>query len=119
MPEEVKPKTTKAKASEPKVEEVAAVEEVVVPVEPKVELIEETLPEPTPEPEPPVEPAPVSEPEPKPEDVEVEAMGKRGRKSKAELAEQYKHEFETKLSNEPQFEVQFREELAEKLAKLK
>lgn len=65
----------------------------------------------------------IAEPEPveveSSADIEVEAMGKRGRRSKSELEARYRHEFEVALSNEPQFEVQLRDQLREKLSKLK
>lgn len=108
MAEETKTKTSSR----------SKVEKPIVPVVETVVVAEETI-----------ETVPTSEiqeviaePEPVVEssaDVELEAMGKRGRRSKSELEARYRHEFEVALSNEPQFEVQLRDQLREKLSKLK
>lgn len=113
MAEEVKPKTTKPKAEKvvPEVAEVAVKESVeeVAPVEAVVEP-------------PVVEPVVADD---LTSDDDVEAMGKRGRKSKAEIAEAHKRTREDIESNycnmidhEPHKADLFRDELRQILIKL-
>ena len=118
MADEVKTKTTKPKA-EKVVEEVKEILEDVKPVE-AAEVVEE----PAPVVEPPVVEAPAVEEEVV-EDSEVEAMGRRGRRSKAEIAEQVKRTREDIESNyanliahEPAKADFFREELRNALKQL-
>lgn len=114
MADEVKTKTTKPKA-EKVVEEVKEVVEVVEAVV-AVEVAEEPAPV--------VEtPAPVEDVEES--DAEVEAMGRRGRRSKTEIAEQIKRTREDIESNyanlidhEPAKADLFREELRSALKQL-
>lgn len=113
MADEVKTKTTKPKA-EKVVEEVKEILEDVKPVE-AAEVVEEPAP---------VVEAPAVEEEVV-EDSEVEAMGRRGRRSKAEIAEQVKRTREDIESNyanliahEPAKADFFREELRNALKQL-
>ncbi len=113
MADEVKTKATKPKA-EKVVEEVKEIVEDVKPVE-AAEVVEEAAP---------VVEEPVAEAE-LVEDSEVEAMGRRGRRSKAEIAEQVKRTREDIESNyanlidhEPAKADLFREELRSVLKQL-
>jgi len=117
MADEVKTKTTKPKA-EKVVEEVKEVVEVVEAVEAVVAV--EVAEEPAPVVE---TPAPVEDVEES--DAEVEAMGRRGRRSKADIAEQIKRTREDIESNyanlidhEPAKADLFREELRNALKQL-
>ncbi len=121
MAEEVKAKTTttKAKVAE-KVEEVvvtpvveATPEPVVAEVKVKAESKVEAKPVVVPVAAPVVEDVEESSEEP------VEAMSRRGRKSKSEKISEFAHELGIKIHNEPHLEDLYRAEYAEKVAKLK
>lgn len=111
MAEEVKPKSTAAKA---KVSEKAEVVEVATP-EKEVEVVEEVKSEPVVEEV--VVPATPTVEESSEEVVEV--MSRRGRKAKSEKIAEFAHELGIKIHNEPHLEDLYRAEYAEKVAKLK
>ena len=128
MAEEVKTKTTKTKVEKEEVvsEPVAASKPVEEAVESPVQepVVEQPVtPEPvTPEPvvakeeKKPVKSEPVAVQESNNDDFE--AMGKRGRKSKAQLLAQYEHELTIKITNEPWKSDVYREEYKEKIDSL-
>ena len=113
-------KAAKAEKVESKVEAKAEVKAEPV-VTPKAEVKEEPKPEPKPEPktEAPVEEKPAAE-------EEVEAMGKRGRKSAAEKAAELEYKkqvladtYSVMINNEPWRADVYREEFRSKLNDLK
>jgi hypothetical protein len=121
MAEEVKPKATAAKTKvAEKTPEVidtpVQVEEVVKPVAPLVAKVKE---EPKVTEEAPEVKAPVVEEVVDASDDDVEIMSRRGRKSKSERITEFAHELSVKMHNEPHLESLYREEYAEKVAKLK
>ena len=121
MAEEVKAKTTTAKAKvAEKVEEVveapvveATPEPVVAEVKVKAESKVDAKPVVVPAEAPVVEEAEEVAEEP------VEVMSKRGRKAKTEKISELDHELGIKIHNEPHLEDLYRAEYAEKVAKLK
>lgn len=123
MAEEVKTKTTKTKVE--KEEVVSAPVAVSETVEAAEEPVAEAVVEQTPAPEPAVIKAEkksvtaetVTSNDDESDDVEV--MGRRGRKSKAQLRDQYAHELTIKVSNEPWKADVYREEYQEKINSLK
>ncbi len=124
MAEEVKTKTTKTKLEKEEVVSVpVAVSETVeetaeIPVAEAV--VEQTLAtEPTivKTEKKSVKTEPVTSDDVESDDVEV--MGRRGRKSKAQLRDQYAHELTIKVSNEPWKADVYREEYQEKINSLK
>ncbi len=121
MAEEVKAKTTttKAKVAE-KVEavvETPVVEKTPEPVVAEVKAKAESKVDAKPVVVPAV--VPVVEESEETTEEPVEAMGKRGRRSKAEKISEFAHELGIKIHNEPHLEDLYRAEYAEKVAKLK
>jgi hypothetical protein len=126
MAEEVKPKATAAKIKvAEKTPEVidtqVQVEEVVKPVAPVVAKAKEEpkVAEEAPEVKAPVvvEVAVAEVVDASDDDVEI--MSRRGRKAKSEKIAEFAHELSVKMHNEPHLESLYREEYAEKVAKLK
>jgi hypothetical protein len=126
MAEEVKPKATAAKTKvAEKTPEVidtpVQVEEVVKPVAPVVAKAKEEpkVAEEAPEVKAPVvvEVAVAEVVDASDDDVEI--MSRRGRKAKSEKIAEFAHELSVKMHNEPHLESLYREEYAEKVAKLK
>lgn len=114
MAEEVKAKSTSAKAKvAEKAEEVAPAPVAEAPVE-----VKEVAAEPVVKPIVEEVKAEVAE-EATPAEEAVEVMSKRGRKSKAEKIADLDHELGVKINNEPHLEDLYRAEFAEKVAKLK
>jgi hypothetical protein len=126
MAEEVKPKATAAKTKvvekTPEVIDTPVqVEEVVKPVAPVVAKAKEEpkVAEEAPEVKAPVvvEVAVAEVVDASDDDVEI--MSRRGRKAKSEKIAEFAHELSVKMHNEPHLESLYREEYAEKVAKLK
>ena len=126
MAEEVKPKATAAKIKvAEKTPEVidtqVQVEEVVKPVAPVVAKAKEEpkVAEEAPEVKAPVvvEVAVAEVVDASDDDVEI--MSRRGRKAKSEKIAEFAHELSVKMHNEPHLESLYREEYAEKVARLK
>ena len=126
MTEEVKPKATAAKTKVvEKVNEVVEApvvkttpEPIVAEVKIKTESVVEAKPVVAPVVTPVVEES-AEEPVEEITDEPVEAMSRRGRKAKSEKIAEFAHELSVKMHNEPHLESLYREEYAEKVAKLK
>jgi hypothetical protein len=122
MTEEVKPKATAVKTKV--VEKVNEVVEAPVvkttpePVVAEVKIKTESVVEAKPVVAPVVEES-AEEPVEEITDEPVEAMSRRGRKAKSEKIAEFAHELSVKMHNEPHLESLYREEYAEKVAKLK
>jgi len=126
MAEEVKPKATAAKTKVAEktpevIETPVQVEEVVKPVAPVVAKAKEEpkVAEEAPEVKAPVVAEVVVAEVVDASDDDVEIMSRRGRKAKSEKIAEFAHELSVKMHNEPHLESLYREEYAEKVAKLK
>jgi hypothetical protein len=126
MAEEVKPKATAAKTKVAEktpevIETPVQVEEVVKSVAPVVAKAKEEpkVAEEAPEVKAPVVAEVVVAEVVDASDDDVEIMSRRGRKAKSEKIAEFAHELSVKMHNEPHLESLYREEYAEKVAKLK